>query len=57
MLARDGITAAAPYVEGQAIAVHGEALAGVNVRGVDPELERTVSSIGDRDEARRRRRR
>jgi lipoprotein-releasing system permease protein len=45
VLARDGITAAAPYVEGQAMAAHGEALAGINVRGVDPELERTVSNI------------
>jgi lipoprotein-releasing system permease protein len=27
------------------MAAHGEALAGVNVRGVDPELERTVSNI------------
>ena len=45
VLARDGITAAAPYVEGQAMAVHGEALVGVNVRGVDPELERTVSNV------------
>jgi lipoprotein-releasing system permease protein len=39
------IEAAAPYVEGQAMAVAGDALAGVNVRGVLPELERTVSSI------------
>ncbi|HVY66405.1 MAG TPA: lipoprotein-releasing ABC transporter permease subunit [Gammaproteobacteria bacterium] len=45
VLARDGIMAAAPYVEGQAMAVHGEALVGVNVRGVDPGLERTVSNI------------
>src|SRR6185436_1858968 len=30
---------------GQAMAAHGEALAGINVRGVDPELERTVSNI------------
>jgi lipoprotein-releasing system permease protein len=45
VLARDGITAAAPYVEGQAMAAHGDALAGINVRGVDPELERTVSNI------------
>jgi len=39
------ITAVAPYVEGQALAVAGEALAGVTVRGVDPELERQVSNI------------
>jgi lipoprotein-releasing system permease protein len=40
------IAAAAPYVEGQALANAGEAFAGVKVRGVDPELERQVSSIG-----------
>jgi lipoprotein-releasing system permease protein len=40
------IAAAAPYVEGQALAVAGEALGGVTVRGVDPALERQVSSIG-----------
>jgi lipoprotein-releasing system permease protein len=40
------VVAAAPYVEGQALAVAGEALAGVTVRGVDPELERQVSNIG-----------
>jgi lipoprotein-releasing system permease protein len=45
VLDRKEITAAAPYVEGQAMAVHGEALAGVSVRGVKPELERTVSNI------------
>src|SRR4029079_3753133 len=32
------IEAAAPFVEGQAMAVAGEALAGVSVRGVDPDL-------------------
>jgi lipoprotein-releasing system permease protein len=46
VLERTEIEAAAPYVEGQAMAVVGEALAGVNVRGIDPELERSVSSIG-----------
>jgi len=45
VLEREEIEAAAPYVEGQAMAVAGAALAGVNVRGVLPELERTVSSI------------
>jgi lipoprotein-releasing system permease protein len=44
-LERAEIRAAAPFVEGQAMAVAGEALAGVNVRGVEPELERAVSSI------------
>jgi lipoprotein-releasing system permease protein len=44
-LERPDIAAAAPYVEGQAMAVVGEALKGVNVRGVDPDLERGVSNI------------
>jgi lipoprotein-releasing system permease protein len=35
----------APYVEGQAMAVAGEALAGVTVRGIDPALESQVSTI------------
>jgi lipoprotein-releasing system permease protein len=45
VLAREDIEAAAPYVEGQAMAVAGEALAGVTVRGIDPELEPAVSTI------------
>jgi lipoprotein-releasing system permease protein len=45
VLARADVDAAAPYVEGQAMAVAGEAHAGVTVRGVDPALERTVSTI------------
>jgi lipoprotein-releasing system permease protein len=44
-LQRPGIEAAAPFVEGQGMAVAGEALAGVTVRGVDRELEREVSNI------------
>ncbi len=46
-LARPDVAAAAPYVEGQAMAVAGEQLAGVNVRGIEPDLERRVSNIGD----------
>jgi lipoprotein-releasing system permease protein len=46
MLARDDVEAAAPYVEGQAMAVAGERLAGVTVRGIDPALESEVSTIG-----------
>lgn len=44
-LDRPDVTAAAPLVEGQGMAVAGEALAGVTVRGIDPELEREVSSL------------
>jgi lipoprotein-releasing system permease protein len=42
---RPGISAAAPFVEGQGMAVAGEALAGVTVRGVEPALESDVSNI------------
>lgn len=45
-LALGGVEAAAPYVEGQAMAVVGEELAGVTVRGIDPALEASVSTIG-----------
>ncbi|HZF31271.1 MAG TPA: lipoprotein-releasing ABC transporter permease subunit [Gammaproteobacteria bacterium] len=44
-LANPEIEAVAPFVEGQAMAVAGEALAGVSVRGVDPALEGDVSNI------------
>jgi lipoprotein-releasing system permease protein len=46
VLARDDVEAAAPYVEGQAMASAGEALAGITVRGIDPQLETEVSTIG-----------
>lgn len=42
---RPGVEDAAPYVEGQVMAVVGEQLAGVRVRGIDPALERNVSNI------------
>jgi lipoprotein-releasing system permease protein len=50
VLDRDDVEAVAPYVEGLAMAVKldratGEALAGVTVRGVDPSLESSVSTI------------
>jgi lipoprotein-releasing system permease protein len=56
VLERDGVEAAAPYVEGLAMAVKlmnagqggdaaGEAIAGVTVRGVVPSLESSVSTI------------
>jgi lipoprotein-releasing system permease protein len=45
VLARGDIEAAAPYVEGQAMAVAGEKVAGVTVRGIDPALEVEVSTI------------
>ena len=45
VLERDDIEAAAPYVEGQAMAGAGESVAGVTVRGIDPKLEPEVSTI------------
>lgn len=45
-LGRGDVVGAAPFVEGQALAVGAdEALAGVEVRGIDPALERTVSRV------------
>ncbi len=44
-LARSDVDAAAPYVEGQAMAFANSAIAGVSMRGIAPELERTVSSV------------
>ena len=46
VLGQPDIRAAAPFVEGQALAVAGERLGGVSVRGVVPDLEREVSTIG-----------
>ena len=45
VLDRDDVEAVAPYVEGLAMAAHGESLAGVTVRGVEPSLESSVSTI------------
>lgn len=45
VLARGDVEAVAPYVEGQAMAVAGSTIAGVTVRGIDPELEAQVSTI------------
>jgi lipoprotein-releasing system permease protein len=39
------VVAAAPYVEGQGLLVHGERLSGAELRGIDPELEDSVSGI------------
>lgn len=45
--ARDDVTGAAPFVEGQGLVRAGDKLLGVTVRGVDPSLEPTVSSIDE----------
>lgn len=39
------VSAAAPYVEGQALLVHGERLSGAGLRGIEPQLEREVSGV------------
>lgn len=46
-LARPDVVAAAPFVEGQALVIAGDSTAGVTVRGIEPKLERTVSTIED----------
>jgi lipoprotein-releasing system permease protein len=44
-LERGDVVAAAPFVESQALAVAGDAAAGVAVRGVEPGLEASVSAV------------
>jgi lipoprotein-releasing system permease protein len=44
-LARSDVDAAAPYVEGQGMVFANGSIAGVSVRGITPDLERTVSSV------------
>jgi lipoprotein-releasing system permease protein len=39
------VLAAAPYVEGQGLLVHGDRLSGAELRGIEPELEHGVSGI------------
>ena len=41
------VTAAAPYLDGQALMVFGEALSGVELRGVDPAAEAAVSGVDE----------
>ncbi|MDJ0701093.1 MAG: lipoprotein-releasing ABC transporter permease subunit [Woeseiaceae bacterium] len=40
------VRAAAPYVDGQALLMSGERLSGAELRGIDPQLEETVSGVG-----------
>ncbi len=46
VLEREDVTGAAPYVEGQGLLIHGDIPAGVEVLGIDPELENEVSQLG-----------
>ena len=41
------VSAAAPYIEGQALLVAGQSLSGAELRGIEPEFEDAVSGIGD----------
>ena len=45
VLASPEVIGAAPYVDGQGLLMAEEALAGVQVRGIDPALESDVSVI------------
>ena len=40
------VSASAPYVEGQGLLVFGDRLSGTLIRGIDPDLEASVSGIG-----------
>ena len=46
-LAQPGVVAAAPLVEGQGMAVVGEQFAGIQVRGIVPDLETGVTEVGN----------
>ena len=41
------VVSAAPYVRGQSLLVAGERLSGAELRGVDPDMETSVSGIAD----------
>lgn len=44
--AREGVAAAAPFVNGQGLLLSGSDLSGVELRGVEPDLEDAVSGVG-----------
>ncbi len=46
-VANPRVRAAAPFVDGQALIVHGEHLSGIQLRGIDPALEDDVSGVSD----------
>ncbi len=41
----EGVRAVAPYVDGKGLLIFGKAISGVELHGVDPELESSVSGI------------
>ena len=46
-LANPRVRAAAPYIDGQALLMAGKQLSGAELRGINPQLEDTVSGIGE----------
>ena len=48
-----GVLAAAPYIEAQALLMHGQHTAGTEVRGVEPEQERRAVGLAQRIEGAR----
>ena len=46
-VANPRVTAAAPYLNGQALMISGESLSGVELRGVDPTAESAVSRVDE----------
>lgn len=47
ILERPDVVAAAPLVEGEGMAIYGDAFAGIALRGIVPSLETDVSAVGD----------
>ena len=45
-IANPRVQAAAPFIDGQALLVAGNALSGAELRGIEPDSENTVSGIG-----------
>ncbi|MBH98058.1 MAG: lipoprotein-releasing system transmembrane subunit LolC [Rhodospirillaceae bacterium] len=46
-LERSDVMAVSPYIDGQGLAMVGEEISGVRVRGIEPHLEQEVSTISD----------
>jgi lipoprotein-releasing system permease protein len=46
-LAMPGVTAAVPYIEARAMLAAGQRLAGTQLRGIDPALEKGVNGLAD----------
>ncbi|KMP10790.1 ABC transporter permease [Candidatus Nitromaritima sp. SCGC AAA799-C22] len=42
----EGVTSAAPFIMNQVMLIHGDSVSGIVVRGIDPDLEVTVSDLG-----------